>query len=115
MNICFLCRNFHKDLGGIETFTLNYARALIEEEHSVHILCEDRGDLNRESLGDHLHIHHVEFNDHPFPGVWTVERFFPLEDLRYSAAVARTIDAIRVKYSLYLANNLPKPVLPRCE
>ena len=100
MNICFVCRNFQKDLGGIETFTLNFSKALVKVGHVVHILCTDRGDLNREDLGENLMVHHVAFNDHPFPGVWTIEKFLPLEDWRYSAAVARTIDVIRKTYPL---------------
>ena len=120
MNICFLCRNFHKDSGGTETFTVNFTRALAEAGHCVHILCQDRGDLNRGRLGgpppsmDSLEpgearppeaggsvfVHHVKFNDHPFPGAWTVEKYFPLEDLRYSSAVARTIDAVHSRYPL---------------
>lgn len=94
MNICFLCRNFHKDSGGIETFTVNFSKALVAAGHVVHIVCEDKGDFNRVSLGENINIHYVAFNDHPFPGAWTIEKFFPLEDWRYSAAAARTIDAI---------------------
>ncbi|MFC1510447.1 glycosyltransferase family 4 protein [Candidatus Omnitrophota bacterium] len=100
MNICFLCRNFHKDSGGIETFTLNFSKALAEAGHRVHILCEDKGDFNREKCDENIFIHYVAFNDHPFPGVWTIEKFFPLEDLRYSAAAARAIDALNVKHPI---------------
>jgi len=71
--------------------------------HSVHIICRDRGDFNRHPLGENLFIHHVAFNDHPFPGAWTVERFFPLGDLRYSNAVAKKIDSIRLKYPIDVA------------
>jgi glycosyltransferase involved in cell wall biosynthesis len=100
MNICLLCRNFHKDVGGIETFTAHYAKALAHAGHSVHVLCQDQGDLNRGRLGQNIFVHHVPFHDDPFPGAWTIERFLPLNDLRYSKAVAKKIEAVQSAYAL---------------
>ncbi len=100
MNICLLCRNFHQDSGGIETFTAHYARALSEAGHSVHILCQDEGDLNRGRLGQNIFVHHVPFDDDLFPGVWKIERFLPLNDLRYSKAVAKKIESVQAEYAL---------------
>ncbi len=94
MNICLLCRNFYKDLGGIETFTRSYARALCEHGHDVHIVCQDWGNLSRGKIADRVTVHCVEFNDHPFPGAWTLERFLPLEDWRYSRTLARAVDGL---------------------
>lgn len=94
MNICLLCRNFYKDVGGIETFTLNFSKALVNAGHTVHVLTEDKGDFNRQEFGAQLLIHHVVFNDHPFPGAWTIEKVVPLEEWRYSRAVAQAIDAV---------------------
>ncbi len=100
MNICFLCRNFHKDLGGIETFTVNFSQALAESGHTVHIVCENQGDFNRKELGENIFLHHISFNNDPFLGVWTLEKFFPINDLRYSKAAARKIDEIQSEYPL---------------
>ncbi len=38
MNICLLCRNFHKDSGGIETFTCEMAKALALSGHTIDII-----------------------------------------------------------------------------
>jgi glycogen synthase len=100
MNICLLCRNFHRDLGGIETFTLNFAKALAEAGHCAHILCLDQGNFNRGSLGKNLFIHYTPFNDHPFPGAWRTNKYLPFDDFWYSRAVARTIDKVHKQYSL---------------
>jgi len=100
MNICLLCRNFHKDLGGIETFTRSFAAALAEHGHAVHILCEDKGDFSRDRIAERVTVHHVAFNDHPFPGAWSMERLLPLEDWRYSLAAARAIDDLACEVDL---------------
>ena len=50
MNICILCRNLHKDLGGIETFVREYSYALAVNGHIVHIIVQDKGDFYRDSI-----------------------------------------------------------------
>ncbi len=122
MNICLLCRNFHKDRGGIETFTRDFALALVLQGHAVHIIAQDIGEYNRRILNPLIHVHHAAFKVKPFLGYWRLDHFFPIEDLHYSKAVAakvrevsqihhldivETMDYFRQGYWLARQKNLP--------
>jgi len=91
MNICYICRNILQDRGGIETYTLELARALGAQGHMVHIIAEKKGGLPTECRAKGITIHPVGFSEHPFKGYWMMDRFFPLEDLRFSVAAAKKI------------------------
>ncbi len=91
MNICFICRNILRDRGGIETYTLELARALGAQGHMVHIIAQNKGGLLRECTAKGLTIHPVDFVEHPFAGYWLMDRLVPIGDLRFSMAAAKKI------------------------
>ena len=91
MNICFICRNILKDRGGIETYTLELARALGLQGHMIHIIAQNKGSLLRGSSPKGITIHLVYFAEHPFAGYWMMDRFLPIDDLRFSMAAAKKI------------------------
>lgn len=91
MNICFICRNILRDRGGIETYTLELARALGAQGHMVHIIAQNKGSLSRESIDERTTLHLVDFSEHPFTGYWMIDRFIPIDDLRFSMAAAKKI------------------------
>jgi len=91
MNICYICRNILRDRGGIETYTLELARALGSEGHMVHIIAQNKGGLLPECTAKGITIHLIDFAEHPFPGYWMMDRFIPIDDLRFSMAAAKKI------------------------
>jgi len=91
MNICYICRNILRDRGGIETYTLELARALGARGHRVHIIAQNKGEGSRGCTVEGVTIHPVDFTEHPFAGYWTMDRFIPLDDLRFSMAAAKKV------------------------
>jgi len=91
MNICFICRNILKDRGGIETYTLELARALGARGHRVHIIAQNKGNLSWGYGLKGVTIHLVGFAEHPFPGYWMIDRLVPIDDLRFSVSAAKKI------------------------
>jgi len=91
MNICFICRNIFSDRGGIETYTLELARALGAQGHMVHIVAQNKGELLRTYKSKGVNLHPIDFVEHPFIGYWMLDRFFPIDDLRFSIAAAKEI------------------------
>lgn len=106
MNICFLCRNILRDNGGIETYTREMAKALSGKGHTVHIIAENKGGLYREGLGGSIHVHTVTVRERPFPGYWTVDRFLPLDDLRFSRAAATKINELLNKNAIDIIESM---------
>jgi len=91
MNICFICRNILRDRGGIETYTLELARALGEQGHMVHIIAQNKGNLSLGAVPKGITIHPVDFVENPFYGYLMMDRFIPIDDIRFSVSAARKI------------------------
>jgi hypothetical protein len=94
MNICILCRNIHKDLGGIETFAREYSYALAIEGHTVHIIAQDRGHFYREAIHPNITVHDIFLKDKPFYGFWFMDSFFPIEEMYFGFMALREIRKI---------------------
>ena len=100
MNICILCRNIHKDLGGIETFVREYSYALGLEGHMVHIIAQDRGGFYREPIHPNVKIHDIALNDKPFIGYYYINSFFPIEEVYFAWKALQKIDALSKTMSI---------------
>jgi len=91
MKICLLCRNFFKDQGGIEVFIREYAKALGERGHQVHIIAQDCGKYNRETHWENVTVVCVPLKETPCWGYWRLDSIFPVDDLRFSRAAAKEV------------------------
>ena len=94
MNICILCRNIHKDLGGIETFVREFSYALAQDGHTIHIIAQNRGKLYREPLHPNIKMHDITLSEKPFFGYWYLDSFVPLEELRFAFAASAKVNEI---------------------
>jgi glycosyltransferase involved in cell wall biosynthesis len=94
MIICILCRNLHKDLGGIETFVREFSYALATDGHKVHIIAQDKGDLYRDPIHANITVHDIDLKEKPFYGFWFIDSFFPIEELRFAFAALNQIKKI---------------------
>lgn len=102
LRICFLCRTFHRNRGGTESYTYRMAKALARKGHEVHIVAESGHEKYfLEDMGENIIIHKVEhLSDHLFRGSWRVEHFLPLNRLRYTKTAAQKLDEILLHYPL---------------
>lgn len=100
MNICILCRNIHKDSGGIETFAREYSYALAMEGHKVHIISQDKGDFYKDSIHPNITVHNILLKEKPFYGFWFIDSCFPLEEIYFSRMALRKIKTISKTISI---------------
>ena len=100
MNIVYLCRNFYKDRGGIETYVREIARFMGRRGHTVHIIAEDNGEFYREPFAPNVHTYALKMRARPFPGYWRISELFPLEDIRFARLAARKIKELKAEYDL---------------
>lgn len=102
LRICFLCRTFHRNRGGTESYTYRMAKALARKGHEVHIVAESGHEKYfLKNMGGDIVVHKVErLSDHLFRGSWRLERFLPLNRLRYTKTVAQKLDEILLHYPL---------------
>jgi 1,4-alpha-glucan branching enzyme len=100
MNICFLCRNIHKNQGGIETFVREFSKALCGQGHTVHIIASNNGALYRQPWAEHLHLHSIDLKETPFPGYWRLDTVFPIDDIRFALAAANKLEQIKKKFPI---------------
>lgn len=91
MKIAYLCRNYYRERGGIETYVREISRFMAAKGHTVHIIAQDYGDLPRGPLTRNIQIHLVKMKLTPFHGYWGLEQWIPLDDLRFAWKVAKKI------------------------
>lgn len=95
MNICILCKTFHRNRGGAESYAVRMAKVFANMGHSVHIIAaKGREKYYVDGVGPNIHVHKIDFKEASFRGSWLFDLFFPVAYVRYSAAVRRKIISI---------------------
>jgi glycosyltransferase involved in cell wall biosynthesis len=103
MNICYLCRTFHRSRGGMETTYYLYAKGLAARGHTVHIIVlNGQEKFYLDDLGKNIHIHKIDLCEEPFKGYWLLDHVFPLTNLRYALAVYTKLKEIRKTFPIDL-------------
>ncbi len=81
MNIFLVCPNFHRHLGGTETFVYEYARTLALKGHKVFVVCVDEGDFHRQFIPG---VEMCNISLKLMKGLGWFEKFFPVSELMLS-------------------------------
>ncbi len=101
MNICYLCRTFHRSRGGVETTYYLLAKHLAARGHTVHIITlKGQERFYLQDLGKRVFIHKIDFTERPFPGYWHIDHILPLTNFRYAKAVSQKLKEITRTYPI---------------
>lgn len=102
MNICLLSKSQLKSVGGIESYTDLIADAFIRRGHKIHIITSGKNvniNLENKYSNKNIVIHKIDFEDFKVPGVWRIDKVFPLSMLYYAYLVGRKIKKLSEIYN----------------